>query len=262
MRTATATVSIAPSSGSCVGSPEKSGNFRSAETSKPLQLGNLGGFNSQRESLLAKTSLILLAITACGIVRFSRAAEGPKTIATGEWSAAVDDGRGYSLRGRLVLAEKHAGDNRGEVAVYIELQDASKSVGKSMLIFCDFGRVDFRPEYKGGLHCELRDKNKQLVKTLPTAFGGGVPQSRWIELPSDATIRLRTSPFGIGREKAMAIWPELTKLWEIKDGDPNDYFLSGTFTVAPSETDIGRDGGHIWRGTLTLPAVRIKNEPK
>jgi hypothetical protein len=58
----------------------------------------------------------------------------------------------------------------------------------------------------------------------------------------------------------MAISPELGKLWVIKDDDPNEYFLSSTFTIAPAEDGIEKDGGHIWRGVINLPAVRIKNK--
>jgi hypothetical protein len=81
-----------------------------------------------------------------------------------------------------------------------------------------------------------------------------------VKLPCDATIRLRASPFGLRRAKAIAISPELNKLWEIGDYDPNEYFLSGTFTIAPADDRIEKDDGHIWRGTIVLPPVRIKNK--
>jgi hypothetical protein len=189
-----------------------------------------------------------------------REAEWPKVIAAGEWSKPVDDNRGYAVRGRLVLCEKRLGDDRREVAVYVELQDASKAIGGSMQIFCDFGKADFRPEYKGGLQCELRDHDKQPVKSTSYSFGGAIPKSEWVRLPSDATMRLRASPFGVSRANAMAITPDLLKLWVIGDDDPNEYFLSGTFTVAPADDRIEKDDGHIWRGAIVLPEVRIKNK--
>jgi hypothetical protein len=158
-----------------------------------------------------------------------------------------------------VLCEKPAKDELREAAVYVELQDAREAVGGSMLLFCDFAKKDFRPEYKGGLQCELRDKDKRPVKSKPFAFGGAVPESHWVTLPSDATIRLRASPFGIRRAKALAIAPDLGNLWVIDDDDPNEYFLSGTFTVDPVADRIPPGKDHVWRGKIVLPAMRIVN---
>jgi hypothetical protein len=191
-----------------------------------------------------------------------QAAKGPKVIAAGAWSKPVADSRGYAVRGRLVLAEKPVRDDRRQVAVYVELQDASEAVGGSMRLFCDFGKTDFRPEYKGGLQCELLDKDKQPVKSTPFPFSGAVPKSEWATLPSDATIRMRASPFGIHRDKALAISPNLGKLWVIGDDDPNEYFLSGTFTVDPATDRIPPGKEHVWRGTIVLPAVRVVNQRK
>jgi hypothetical protein len=126
-----------------------------------------------------------------------------------------------------------------------------------MRLFCDMGKHDFRPEYKGGLDCELRDKNQQPVKTTPFPFGGAVPKSEWVTLPTDATIRLRASPFGISRVKAKAICPHLGKLWVIADDDPNEYYLSGTFAVDPPTDPAPAGNEHVWRGTIALSAVRI-----
>ena len=221
------------------------------------------GFSNLRstgDSTLVRISVILLAFASWGVGVFSHAAEGPTTIAVGEWSKAVDDNRGYQLRGRLVLCENRAGSDLREVAVYVELQDASESRGKGMQLFCEMGKTDLRPEYKGGLKCEMHDKDKKLVKSTGYPFGGGVPKSEWVTLPCDATIRLRATPFGLRRAKAMAISPEINKLWVIGDEDSNEYYLSGTFTIAPAESRLEKDGGHIWRGTIVLPAVRIKNK--
>ena len=191
--------------------------------------------------------------------RLGQAAEGPKVIAEGEWSKPVDDNRGYAVRGRLVLCEKFAGDDLREVAVYVELQDASKAIGQGMQLFCEMGKSDLGPEYKGGLQCEMHDKDKRLVNHTDYSFGGATPRSEWVRLPGDATMRLRASPFGVRRAKAMSITPHLGKLWVIEDGDPNEYFLSGTFTVAPADDGIEKNGVHIWRGAIVLPTVRIKN---
>jgi len=191
-----------------------------------------------------------------------RAAEPAKVIAEGEWSKPVADNRGRAVRGRLALCEKVVNENRREVAVYVELQEASDAIGGSMRLFCDFGRTDFRPEYKKGLHCQLRDKDQKPVKSTPFPFSGAVPRSEWVTLPTDSTIRLRSSPFGIHQPKAMAISPDLGSLWVIRDGDANEYFLSGTFTVDPAADRVTAGDEHIWRGTIELPAVKIVNKRK
>jgi hypothetical protein len=193
-------------------------------------------------------------------VEAQQAAEWPKIIAAGEWSKPVADSRGYAVRGRLVLAEKSVSRDRRQVVVYVELQDASEAVGGSMRLFCEFGKTDFRPEYKRGLQCELQDKDKRPVKSTPFPFSGAVPKSEWVTLPSDATFRLRASPFGIHRAKALAIAPDLGKLWVIADDDPNEYYLSGTFTVDPATDRIPPGKEHVWRGTIVLPAVRVVNQ--
>jgi hypothetical protein len=211
---------------------------------------------------MVSTSTFLIGVLPWALGGLGQAADGPKVIAAGEWSKPVADAGGYAVRGRLVLCEKPVRDDRREVAVYVELQDASAFVGGSRWLFCDFGKTDFRPEYKGGLQCELRDKDRRQVKSSPVAFSGAVPKSQWVMLPSDATIRLRASPFGIHRAKALALAPDLGKLWVIGDGDPNEYFLSGTFTVDPAAGRIPPGKGHVWCGTIELPAVRIVNRRK
>jgi len=79
-----------------------------------------------------------------------QAADAPRVFAAGEWSKAAADNRGRAVRGRLVLCEKVVTPDRREVAVYVELQEASEARGESLKLFCDLGRSDFRPEYKGG----------------------------------------------------------------------------------------------------------------
>lgn len=211
---------------------------------------------------MIRASGILAGLILATLGGSGRTAELPKVIAAGEWSKPVSDSRGRAVRGRLVLCQKVVSAERREVAVYVELQDARESVGGSLRLFCDFGRTDFRPEYKGGLRCELRDKDRRPVKSAPFPFSGAVPASEWVTLPSDATIRLRASPFSIHRPKAMAISPDVGSLWVISDDDSDEYFLSGTFTVDPAADRIPRGENPVWRGTIALPAVRIVNRRK
>jgi hypothetical protein len=188
-----------------------------------------------------------------GFARVTPAAEPGRVFAEGDWSKAVADDDGNALRGRLVLCERpvtRGGQVRREVSVYVELQDARDSVGPAMRVFCDFGRSDFRAEYKAGLHCEMTDGEKRPVPTDRGGFGGGMPASEWVTLPAGATIRLRASPFGVHRENAMAIMPTPDKLWVIADNDTKEYFLGGTFTAEPKENNA-------WHGTLELPALRV-----
>jgi hypothetical protein len=201
-----------------------------------------------------------LSFLASGL---STLAAEPEVIASGDWSKPVADTRGKAIRGRLVVCTKQRSDERREVAVYIELQDASESIGQSMQIYCELSKTDFRPEFKRGLQCELRDKAGEPVKPAAFAFSGGVPASEWVNLPTDATIRLRTTPFGIYRPGALTICPDLGKLWIIEDGDPGEYFLAGTFTVdPPAERMPPANTEHVWRGTLELPPARIVAQKK
>lgn len=211
---------------------------------------------------MVKTLAVLLGILSCLLCGPGQAADGREMIAAGGWSKPVADDRGYAVRGRLVLCERRVNDDRREVAVYVELQDASEFIGSSMRLFCDFGKTDFRPEYRGGLQCELRDKDGHPVPATGFPFGGAVPKSEWVTLPTDATIRLRSTPFGIHRPKALAVCPGLGRLWVIDDGDPKEYFLSGTFTVNPAADRMPPGEEHVWRGTLVLPAARIVNPGK
>lgn len=205
---------------------------------------------------------LLLAVwaLATSMCSLAQAADPPKIIAAGEWSKPVADKRGYALRGRLVLCEKPARDELREVVVYVELQDASEFVGQSLKLFCEMGKRDFRPEYKPGLQCEMRDKEQRVVPTTGFPFGGAVPLSEWVTLPVDATIRVRATPFGIRRPKSLAISPHLNNLWVIGDDDFDEYFLSGTFTVDPTEDQVPPGDGHVWRGTIVLPPARIQNK--
>src|SRR5262245_30639017 len=116
-------------------------------------------------------------------------ADGPRVIASGEWSKAVADKDGYSLRGRLVLCEKVVAAERREVALYVELQDACDFIGHGIQVWSELARHDFRPEHKGGLHCEMRDRAGKRIEPQGFPFGGAVPQNQWVTLPVDATIR-------------------------------------------------------------------------
>ncbi len=203
------------------------------------------------------SAVLLATLILLGVAR----TEEPKVLAEGDWSKPIADSRGRAVRGRLVLAEKPAQEGRRAVVVYIELQEASQAIGESLRLFCEMSKSDFRPEHKGGLNCELKDKDGKPVKSAPFPFSGAVPKSERITLPPDATIRLRATPFGISRAGALAISPHLGDLWIIPDGDPGEYSLSGTFTIDPPKDRAAGDE-NVWRGTIELPAARIVNRGK
>jgi hypothetical protein len=211
---------------------------------------------------MIRTSALLAGIILCVFAGRASLAVESKEIAVGDWSKPVADNRGRAIRGRLLLCEKRVSADRREVAVYIELQDVSEAVGETMLLFGDFGRTDFRPEYKGGLRCQLRDKDDKPVKPASFPFGGGIPGSQWVMLPSDASIRLRATPFGMHQPNALAICPGLGTSWVIGDDDPGEYFLSGTFTIDPAADRKPPSGDWVWRGTIELPPARIVNRTK
>ncbi|HEY2881530.1 MAG TPA: hypothetical protein VGJ15_03840 [Pirellulales bacterium] len=209
-----------------------------------------------------RTAVCLFAVVVLGFVGVCRAEEEPKVLAKGDWSKPAGDNLGGQIRGRLLLVEEPHSDKYREVAVFVELQDARGNVGSTMHIFCDFSKNDFRPEYKGGLQCKVRDKDGNVKKIEPFPFSGAVPRSEWIVLPSKASIRLRSSPFGVARENGLAIAPDLGALWFIDDDDPNEYFLSGTFTGNPPADKVPTGAARVWRGTLELPPVKITGKLK
>src|SRR5688500_16244498 len=107
---------------------------------------------------------VLIAAFTCSA--WTAAAEdAPRVLAAGEWSQPVAAKDGYAIRGRLVLVEKPRADDAREVVLNVGLQDACDFVGHGMLIFCEMSKHDFRPEYHGGLNCELKDKDGQPVKS-------------------------------------------------------------------------------------------------
>lgn len=189
-------------------------------------------------------SLLLAATQA------SFAATDTNVIAVSDWSEPVADNRGYALRARLVIA--YTGHTDRDTGVYVELQDASGHVGGSMAVYFD-----------GGLNCELRDAEGKVVPQSPFAFSGACPNSCWIMMPSDSTVRLRANCFGIGKPQGDGLAISVPgKYWVIPADDTREYFLSGSLTVIPPKDRVsfpdftGLDV-QVWRGTLTFPKMKI-----
>jgi hypothetical protein len=199
---------------------------------------------------------ILAVVFTIGSASVVVAFDDYKTVVQGDWSEPVFDSGGYALSGRLIIATRMREDGLRDTAVFIELKDANDSIGESLQLYCDFGKSDFREEYSGGLKATLSCDGAP-VNAAAFPFSGAVPKSEWIVLPEGGRIRLRTSPFGIARENALAIAPDLGTMWVISDDDPKEYILSSDFTIDPPEDGVPLSDGHIWQGKITLPSLRV-----
>ncbi len=179
-------------------------------------------------------------------------------IALGPWSEPVANYYGLAIRGRLAMFEhpQHRGPSGGvDTALYLELEEYSGFCGGNAEVYF---LLDSRPG-KGGLRCKLTDAAGRVVPESGFGFSGGSPASRWVEIPSDGSLRLRVSVFGGGRLKdgGLAIWSFGPGSWTISGRDTNTYFLSGTFTVDPPTNYVPKDFRWVWKGTLDLPKMRI-----
>jgi hypothetical protein len=70
--------------------------------------------------------------------------------------------------------------------------------------------------------------------------------------------------YGYGKPKGdgllIQMSPPAMQHWEIRPGDTNAYYLSGTFTVTPPTNHIASDfeaARAVWSGTLELPKTKI-----
>jgi len=196
--------------------------------------------------------VLMLAVHHCCI-----AATETNFVSVGGWSKPVSDFYGYALRGRLLLCQLpwRGPANTPDIGVYLELEEVSDFAVAPVEVLCDLmatNRTD-------GLRCELRYVDGRAVPE-GGAYSGGGPGSSWITLPAFSSIRLKVSG---GTAKAMADWIQITlsrQSWAFPSKDTNDCFLSGTFTVNPRAdlvTPYTPSNHHVWKGALTLPAVRI-----
>jgi hypothetical protein len=174
-------------------------------------------------------------------------------LAVGEWSQPVEAPNHMKLRGRLKMCEYP--NNRGlapsvDVALYVELQEFSESVGGTEEVYFD-------PQ---ALKCELTDAAGKVVPQSASAFGGAVPGGVWINLPSYSSEVLRVTPFnGGGRmpDGGFELWGSIVETWTLKAGDTASYFLSGELTVKPPADHKSDNPQWIWSGTLKLPRMEV-----
>jgi hypothetical protein len=201
--------------------------------------------------------LFLLALSSS-----CRGVDDTNAIALGEWSRPVANYYGLALRGRLAMYEHphYQGGTRTDTALYLELEEYSNFVGGDAEVYFQLGSG----EGKGELRCELTDEAGKVVPESGFGFGGGAPVSRWVEIPTDARVRLRVSVFGGGRlqDGGLGIWSFGPGSWTIKGHDTNTYFLSGTFTADPPTNRVPKDFRWVWQGKLNLPKMKIPANKK
>ncbi|HTS17832.1 MAG TPA: hypothetical protein VMP11_09685 [Verrucomicrobiae bacterium] len=176
-------------------------------------------------------------------------------VAVGEWSAPVSD-NGYTLRGRLILAEDAPYNGTRTAVVYLELQNLSRILASVL--------VDYSER---ALDCEVVDAAGKTPPPTPTEADiiGPLPDAiTTLTLPCDSTLRFRVSVNGWGIPKGPGWAIQLpAAFWFLPPSAPGDRFLSGTFTVPKSNsTDIEAmrkelARGHVWHGTLVLPRVKV-----
>lgn len=197
-------------------------------------------------------ALFLLLIAALGGACFG-AEPDASVLALGAWSEPVNTTNHMKLRGRLKMCEYP--NNRGlapgiDVALYVELQEFSDSVGAREEVYFD-------PQ---ALKCELTDSAGKAVPRSGAAFGGGVPGAVWINLPSYCSEVLRVTPYnGGGRipDGGFELWATIGDTWRLNASDPAAYYLSGELTVKPPADHKSDNPQWIWSGTLKLPKMEV-----
>ena len=213
-----------------------------------------------------KTITTFLLLAVC---QLCFAGVDTNVIAMSDWSKPVGTAQGQSLRVRMLIVYGRGAcfDGPGlETQFYLELQNAS-CTGEPMQIYFD-------PSHQ--LRCDLLDASGKSVTTpRPGSVAIREGSGDWITLPYDSTIRLRVNPGGYGNKKGdglnLYLWP--SGAWNLRAGDTNNYYLTGTFTVAsqisknysvtgtltPRDSELFRSG---WNGTIELPKMKISvNQP-
>ena len=130
--------------------------------------------------------------------------------------------------------------------MYVEIEDVADTHAGERAVYFD----------PAALRCKLAHADGKAVPEHP--FGGsggrGGPPAGWVTIPYDALMRLRANPSGYGSPDGLHI-ALANAHFLIKTGDPGEYHLSGTLTVAPP---VGHGRAKAWAGTLKLPPVKVK----
>jgi dienelactone hydrolase len=168
----------------------------------------------------------------------------PEVRETGDWSEPV-----AGLRGRLLFGEGERLNGTRMGIVYLELQNVS-DVGNPMEIYFNIDNA---------LPCDLFDGAGKPVVQAGSPASIKTPDSYWIALPHDSSLRFRVSVtgYGVPRDGGLQIGM-MGGDWRIPAGSPGDYFLAARFIVSPPK-DPNRP--RPWKGFLKLPRVKIPVDP-
>lgn len=188
--------------------------------------------------------IAFLALLLCCHWSFAGKPDAGVTL-VGEWSEAVRDADGHTLRGRLVVCDDRPASNRARV--YLELEHGGSNAP-----------VEVYHDIEGtALNLELRDEHDRLVPRRVFAVRRLALPACWATLLCDSTVRLRSDLY------AVSLTPNPEGLlfllgsgtWVIPANAATDFYLSGTFT--PSADHPSPLKYHVWKGTLKLPKVKI-----
>lgn len=197
----------------------------------------------------------IVALFLLGACHFCFAAGDTNIIAMSDWSKPVGTSDGHSLRVRMIVGYGRGAAFAGpwpETQFYLEFQNVSGAIASPTQFYFD---------PSGGLRCVMKDANGNTVSTGGGGSGGGAGAT-WITLPYDSTIRLRANMYGYGNKPGdglnLMLYPP--QAWQIRAGDTNTYYLSGTFTVTTPANFLPKDfkaARAIWSGKLELPKMKI-----
>lgn len=212
-----------------------------------------GSLSLDRRLRVMRAITSLLLLVTC---QFCFASGDTNIIAISDWSKPVGTDSGHRLRARMIVAYGRGAAFAGpwpETQFYLEFQNVSGAIGLPTQFYFDPSK---------GLRCEMHKTDGRLLPPSGRGSGGGAGAS-WITLPYDSTIRLRANMYGYGNKRGdglnLTLYP-VQQCWQIKAGDTNAYYLSGTFTVTTPTNFVPKDfeaARAVWSGTLELPKMKI-----
>jgi len=199
-----------------------------------------------------KITTLFLLLAAC---QLCFAGGDTNIIAISDWSKPIGTYSGHSLRARMIVTYGRGAAFDGpwpETQFYLEFQNVSGAIVLPTQFYFD---------PSGGLRCVLEDADGKTVSTGGAGSGGGAGAS-WIALPYDSDIRLRANMYGYGNKPGdglnLTLYPP--QAWQIRAGDTNAYYLSGTFTISTPKNFVPKEGDAaraVWSGTLELPKMKV-----
>lgn len=171
-------------------------------------------------------------------------------IAIGDWSEAISSPPYPALRGRLLVYDEHSPSAGNHARVYLELQHVFQGGWANPV------EVYFEFASRNDLHFEMRNQLDQPIRQELVAIIGPMPNSYWVTLPCESTVRVRADML-LGPQSKPAGLEILVPdgCWIIPPNATNDFYLSATFT--PPKDHPSPLHYHVWQGTLKLPKVKI-----